>query len=289
MKPLACRACGSVRTEPYLRIRGFDLVRCAHCGSATTDAQMDTARARAYYQGSYFRGGDYEDYPRDESIIKSNFERFAQAMIPHGPHGRLLEVGCAYGFFMDVAQKHWDVEGIDVSEAAINDARGRHGPRVTCGDLLSAPLEFGGYDWVVAWDVIEHVDRPRDYLQRMGQLLRPGGHLALTTGDLGSLAARLMGRRWRLLTPPSHLTYFTRKGIRTALRQAGLKVISSATAGYERSLSFAVFRMIGSASSSRLFPEGSSRRRWIERTHFYVDLGDIMFVTARSPVVGESL
>lgn len=222
MKPLACRACGSVRTEPYLRIRGFDLVRCTHCGSATTDAEMDPAQARAYYKAAYFRGGDYEDYPRDEPVIKRNFERFARALAALGPHGRLLEVGCAYGYFLDVAQRNWEVEGIDVSEAAINDARARHGPRVICGDLLSTPLELAGYDWVVAWDVIEHVDRPRDYLRRMGQLLRPGGHLAITTGDFGSLAAKVVGRRWRLLTPPSHLTYFTRAGMRIACSRPAL-------------------------------------------------------------------
>jgi SAM-dependent methyltransferase len=248
---------------------------------------MDPARARAYYQTSYFRGGDYEDYPRDESIIKRNFDRFAKRMKALGPHGRLLEVGCAYGYFMDIAQWQWDIEGIDISEAAVDAARARHGQRVRCGDLLSTPLENSAYDWVVAWDVIEHVDRPRQYLRRIGELLRPGGHLALTTGDIASLAARVAGRRWRLLTPPSHLTYFTRKGIQSAVRQAGLRTVSIATAGYERSLSFALFRLLGSAASSRLFPEGSSRRRWIERVNFYVDLGDIMFVIAHSPVMGE--
>jgi 2-polyprenyl-3-methyl-5-hydroxy-6-metoxy-1,4-benzoquinol methylase len=192
--PHTCRACGSTRTKPYLRIRGFDIGRCADCDSATTDAEMDPVRAHAYYQASYFRGGDYEDYRRDESIVKRNFERFAQAMAALGPHGRLLEVGCAYGYFLDVAQRLWDVEGIDVCEAAIDAARARHDLRMRCGDLWSTPLESSGYDWVVAWDVLEHVDRPREHLRRMGELHRPGGHLALTTGDFGGL-----GRGWRVV------------------------------------------------------------------------------------------
>ncbi len=286
MEALACRACGSTSVNPFARIRGFSLARCADCGSATTDAEMGPAHARAYYQASYFRGGDYEDYARDEAIIKSNFECFARKLAPLCANGRLLEVGCAYGYFLDVARGRWEAEGIDVSEAAIDAARVRHGPRVRCGDLLTASLQPRNYDWIVAWDVLEHLDRPRAYLRRISELLRPGGRVALTTGDFGSLAARLAGRRWRLLTPPSHLTYFTRKGLRLALREAGLEEVSITTAGYERSMSFAFFRMLGAGASARLFPEGSSRRRWVERTRFYLDLGDIMFVTAWLPVTG---
>jgi hypothetical protein len=54
-------------------------------------------------------------------------------------------------------------------------------------------------------------------------------------------------------------------------------------------MSFALFRLMGPGATTRLFPQGSSRRRWIERMRFYLDLGDIMFVTARSPVAGEPL
>jgi len=247
---------------------------------------MSPAEARAFYEESYFRGGDYDDYRRDEEIIKHNFERFARAIATRNPRGRLLEVGCAYGFFLDVAQRQWAVEGIDVSEAAIASASERHSGRVYCGDLLTQPLESGAYDWVVAWDVIEHVDRPREYLRRMAELLRPSGHLAMTTGDFGSLAAKLTGRRWRLLTPPSHLTYFTREGMCHALREAGLADVKIGTAGYERSFSFMLFRLFGPSAARRLFPPGSVRARWVDCMRFYLDLGDVMLVIARSATGG---
>ncbi len=286
MTQLPCRACGSPNTRFWIRVAGYSIVRCAGCGSATTDSVMDPQSARAYYQESYFQGGDYDDYRRDEQIIKRNFERFALALAKRNPNGRLLEVGCAYGYFLDVAQKRWAVDGIDVSVPAIDAAQQRHPGHVFCGDLLTFPLKPGTYDWVVAWDVIEHVDRPREYLQRMRQLLRPGGRLALTTGDFGSMAAKVAGRRWRLLTPPSHLTYFTRSGIRSALGQAGLAVESITTAGYERTLSFTLFRLVGAVLAQRLFPPGSRRRRWIERARYFLDIGDVMFVAGQFPAGG---
>lgn len=73
------------------------------------------------------------------------------------------------------------------------------------------------------------------------------------------------------------------------MQQAGLGAVSITSAGYERSMSFALFRLMGPGATTRLFPQGSSRRRGIERMRFYLDLGDIMFVTARSPVAGEPL
>ncbi len=133
------------------------------------------------------------------------------------------------------------------------------------------------------WSAGEHVDAPRAYAARAFDLLRPGGYLALSTGDVGSRAARLLGRRWRLLTPPSHLTYFTRRGMERMLTDAGFSEVGFSTVGYARSLDFVAFRLLGEARYQRLVKRRSGLRAFLGARSFYLDLGDIMFVNARKP------
>ena len=65
------------------------------------------------------------------------------------------------------------------------------------------------FDVIVMLDVIEHVPDPRETLALCEKHLNPGGIVVITTGDFGSLPARLLGARWRLMTPPQHLWFFT--------------------------------------------------------------------------------
>jgi len=50
--------------------------------------------------------------------------------------------------------------------------------------------------------------------------------LSFTTGDFGSLCARLTGARWRLVTPPQHLWYFTPKSLGHMSRSLGLTLVA---------------------------------------------------------------
>jgi hypothetical protein len=52
--------------------------------------------------------------------------------------------------------------------------------------------------------------------------LNPGGIIVITTGDFGSPLARLLGRHWRLMTPPQHLWFFTRESFAKIASSLGL-------------------------------------------------------------------
>ena len=58
------------------------------------------------------------------------------------------------------------------------------------------------------WDYIEHSLDPRSEVEKAHELLRRGGILALSTGDVDSLVGRLSGSRWHLLTPRHHNFFF---------------------------------------------------------------------------------
>jgi hypothetical protein len=81
-------------------------------------------------------------------------------------------------------------------------------------------------DVIVLLDVIEHVPDPRASLALCARHLNPNGIIVITTGDFGSLYARLAGAHWRLMTPPQHLSFFTRESMHRLTRSLGLRMES---------------------------------------------------------------
>jgi hypothetical protein len=84
----------------------------------------------------------------------------------------------------------------------------------------------GPFDAAAMLDVIEHLAEPAAMLSQLAAALRPGAALVVTTGDFGSVLARAMGRRWRLMTPPQHLWFFTRETLTMLLERHGFRVDS---------------------------------------------------------------
>lgn len=220
-----CIVCGCTGNEPHYP----GILRCTGCSYVYADLDLSQAEFEALYSDDYFAGEEYSDYAADKSVHQRNFiarldvlARFVDPM----RHRRLLEVGCAYGFFLELAARRFDeVVGIDVTTAGVHHARDTLGLNAVRGDLLD--WDFGGapIDVACMWDTIEHLRAPDLYLERIAANMRPGGLLALTTGDISSKMARWRGPKWRLIHPPTHAHYFSRESLTRLLDRHGFDVV----------------------------------------------------------------
>ena len=138
------------------------------------------------------------------------FERELRLFRQFCPRGAVLDVGCSSGAFLFQLAKRWpgdyEVLGTDVSGAPLDYAASRAVP-VARGNFLE--LDFGGrtFDAVTFWAVIEHLAEPKQFLNRAAEFLKPGGLCFVLVPNLRSLAARLLGARYRYVYP-QHLNYF---------------------------------------------------------------------------------
>lgn len=222
---------------PHPRLPG--LRECSGCGFITADLAISEDELRALYGADYFHGDEYADYVAEGPELRENFRRRIDTLLLHQPEGerrRLFEVGAAYGFFLDEVRSSYEhVAGVDISEAAAEYARTQLGVDVVAADYLAQQFPEQ-VDTLCMWDTIEHLSRPRDFIEKAARDVRAGGLLALTTGDIDSLNARMRGRRWRMIHPPTHLHYFSRRTLVRLLDSAGFDVVHLETAGNTRSI-----------------------------------------------------
>jgi SAM-dependent methyltransferase len=220
-----CPLCGSgERRDNVYGFAPFAVARCRRCGLWYLCPRLaEPIMHRSYVDDGYFEGGEggYSSYQAQEATLRPTFQRFLAELRRRGmTGGRLLEVGCAYGFFLDEAKGFFDHRtGTDYSPAALERARGR-ADRLILGGTGEIPAgEL--FDCIACIHVIEHIYDPAGFLRRLAGHLRPGGWIVLATPDMGSFWRSVMRRRWPFFKIPEHVTFLDRRTLPELLRRSG--------------------------------------------------------------------
>ncbi|HEX3800178.1 MAG TPA: class I SAM-dependent methyltransferase [Verrucomicrobiae bacterium] len=138
------------------------------------------------------------------------FERELRIFRAHCPKGSVLDVGCSSGGFLHQLNRRfpgdYQILGTDVSTAPLEHAA-KMGVAIARGNFLTR--DFGQkFDAITFWAVMEHLFEPHLFLRRAAELLKPGGICFVLVPNMGSLAVRLLGAKYRYIFP-EHLNYFT--------------------------------------------------------------------------------
>ena len=240
-----CKSCGESDAERRYPLKsGHAIYVCPHCDLHYIDYLDDTA--------SMDTDDDLESLDADtgefiRSKLQYNRQRFqnqvdavVSAIDPHG--ARVLDIGAGGGLFLAMMRERGAVvEGLDPRPERRAFALERYGI-----ELEAAPFDAqharedraGTYDVVTLWDVIEHVNFPRQTMQLAARLLRPGGILAIDTPardsafyQVGQLSSRLSSGRFATFLnvlysarPFEHKQILSLEDLRRYARDSGLEV-----------------------------------------------------------------
>ena len=213
-----CRLCLSRERAPVLIKEGLPLVRCGGCGVVFADRSFSEEERKVHY--AYY--GRKKDDPAAVSLTQRRYGTLLNSFSSYRTKGRLLEVGCGRGYFLEVARaKGWRPVGTELSAEACDEARSK-GLEVVLGSVSELSLAPGTFEVVVLFEVVEHMEKPLQEMRELFQLLRPGGLLYVTTPNFDSLTRRLLKGQWRIIQP-QHRFYFTGTTLHFLLRTAGFE------------------------------------------------------------------
>lgn len=274
-----CVVCGSADRMPLYK----GIVRCSNCSHVYADLQLGDEEMMELYRKNYFFGEEYSDYLRDKPILQKNFRARMRVLkrLLRIEHTRLLEIGSAYGFFLEVAKPDFaSVLGIDITEDGCHYAAETLKMPVVQDDFLAH--DFGGQQFDVAcmWDTIEHLREPNLYIEKLAQMMPSGGLVTVTTGDIDGWNARLRKENWRMIHPPTHVHYFSRRTMAQMFDRYGFDVVYSRHCGFYRSVDMVAY-MILVLRQGREKLYNALAATGLTKIDFYLNMYDIMYVIAR--------
>jgi glycosyltransferase involved in cell wall biosynthesis/2-polyprenyl-3-methyl-5-hydroxy-6-metoxy-1,4-benzoquinol methylase len=166
-----------------------------------------------------------------------------------GQSGKLLEIGCGHGEFLDRAATYgFDVTGIDRSVHACDKARSKLSNgrgRVVCGELNVLAEEVARYDVCVVSHVIQHVRNPRRFVEQVHRLLKTDGVLFIAAPNMDSRPARQLKDKWTEFKP-EHFFYFSAETLQSLLFHCsfGDMVLQPSSKSWRQQRSSAASKMI---------------------------------------------
>lgn len=227
-----CIACDSNDFSEHSEL----LIRCNNCGLVVAKEIPTFKELKKLYEEEYFFGMEYSDYKADRKALEANFKdriKFLKTYI--GPESKVVEVGCAYGYFLNLLKDDvkWH-KGFDVSKEGVEYAKKELGVNADASDFLDADIKNNSIDLVCMWDVMEHFGEPQKHIAKAAKILKKGGAISLTTGNIDARVAKLRGAKWRMIHPPTHIYYFNVPSIKKLLKKNGLEVVSVRHKGTSR-------------------------------------------------------
>ncbi len=287
---MKCYLCNS-QTQLFIRKSGYDIYRCDVCGLAMTDLNKNYDEfINLQYGKGYFTGDPdkraYVSYEKDKSYILRNMNTLIQEILKYKSSGKLLDVGAAMGYFIELAlDKGFDAYGFDPSSFAVHKAKTTVGERIKIGSVHSISYPIQSFDIITMLDVFEHLEDPIKDLRKLVSFLKDNGIVLIATGDTKSFIAKIIRRRWTFYNPPQHLFFFNQQTLSHVLSSANLKPIAWFRVGKWLSLEYVLHlaSTLGESSLATTISKFISRTT-LGRFPLYLPLGDNMVVIAKKNI-----
>lgn len=243
---VVCNLCGSAeqKIKPGLKYfltlqDPYNIVMCPKCHLTYMSPRPTTVEYKNYYESQ----GDYDvsAYLNRVSKRLPGYEaRMKEIQAFYHGTGKLLEIGCAAGHFLAIAQGlGWEVCGVEFSDLLAAYARTEFGLNVlTCATLSEAGLPEGEFDVVYSRHVLEHLPDPMSALVESFRVLKKGGLLFIEVPNqfdsfrarLKRLIMALSGRALegivfaKPLSAIHHTYFFNPDTLAAMVRQAGFTI-----------------------------------------------------------------
>lgn len=221
-----CEICGAT-CRFWAKIAGYSHFRCLSCDHLFVLPRPTQAELDGFYHVGTYYGAAERQVERLRREARCRVQLLGRLADRAGVEHRLLDVGCATGIFLREAMSMgWTVTGVDRSSATASLALDAVACPVHIGVLETMRIPDSPFSVVTAWEVLEHTTNPRAFFKALSDNVQEGGILAISTPLGNGLIARVLGVRFPMLTPPEHLSIFSRKSLELLATEYGFRPVA---------------------------------------------------------------
>lgn len=202
----------------------YHLYACKRCGCFFFDKDQHPVSLNLLYDDLSLTRGEFP-----EKFVPSRYwQKQVQTIIKifGGNLRSVLDIGCRTGDFLMHLNKPIQREGVELSQHFTKIAEKRD--IKVYNDFLEK-IEFTqSYDVVTLFAILEHLESPFDFLNKLNTLVKKGGILVILIPTHQSFKRKwldFIGNTWHMYSPPEHLNFFSRKFLDQYLLRKGFKLI----------------------------------------------------------------
>lgn len=242
-REIACPGCGSEQREPGLVKLKFKYMLCSDCGSLYLSPRPPVKMYERYYRESesvrfwsthFFKEtaeARRQKIFRPRALLVEEWVKKC-GVIP-GDAGLFVDIGSGYGIFLQEIERlelFNQIIGIEPAPdlAQIGREQGfeiieKKLEAIKDGELTAT--------FATAFEVLEHVFNPQEFLMSSRRILRPGGTLMFTTLTVSGFDIQTLWENSKSVYPPHHINLLSVEGIRRLVERSGIQLVDLSTPG----------------------------------------------------------
>lgn len=234
IQPRRCPLCGGTASRLVFERDAWPVVRCT-CGMVYLSREYSYQEQAEHYGFSESYARERERRRRSSPVLAflsgltrrlkpPMAERLLGQTLRWRRTGRLLDIGCGDGAFLEAAARHFEVSGVEISPAMAERARRRlPGAEILTGPATGVELAAERFDIVTLFSVLEHEWRPLAALAGVARALCRGGIALVKVPNHASWNRTIRGVEWCGYRLPDHCNYFTPQTLSVAFKRARLR------------------------------------------------------------------
>lgn len=230
-----CPVCGSSSWKLWLRPKDyfltgeeFPIMACEDCGMKVTSPQPEPEKLGAYYHSagyiSHTDGKTGIFHKTYQWVRKFTLSQKAKLVELQVSKGKILDIGCATGHFLQVMQSHhWEIAGIEPDAKTREYAQKHLGTEIFDEGQLDL-LPDSAFDAISLWHVLEHVPDLNQRVEQIKRLLKPRGAVFVALPNHSAYDARHYREFWAGYDVPRHLHHFVPFTVQALFAKHGFKL-----------------------------------------------------------------
>jgi 2-polyprenyl-3-methyl-5-hydroxy-6-metoxy-1,4-benzoquinol methylase len=243
MEFIKCDLCGSKNQEILFIGKDyrfgikevFKVVKCCECSLIFVNPRPDFIELTNLYE-KYYVSEDMKNIrdTNSDSKLRNFIKKLWHSYIGNyinniDVHGRVLDVGCGGGnLLLDLQKKGADVYGIETNPKSVEICK-RKRLKILCGNLESINFPDEQFDTVIMSQLIEHLPSPKETLNEIHRLLKPGGKLYIYCPNAEGYLKSLFSKYWHGWHLPFHLYHFTKETLSKYAKECGYEIVNIKT------------------------------------------------------------